>query len=326
MNILITGGLGFIGSNMVNLLLENYEHKLVVLDKVDVCSNMQNIDLKKVTFVRGNICNSDLVSLLLEDHNINVIIHFAAETHVDKSFGNSLHFTKSNVLGTHTLLECCRIYGKIEKFIHVSTDEVYGEVSHASNTTSIEDDKLEPTNPYAATKAAAEYIVKSYLVSFGIPIIITRSNNIFGERQYPEKLIPKFITLLSQNKPCEIHGDGKNKRSYLHVEDVCCAFDLILHKGVIGETYNIGSELEYENIEIWKLLMQIFRESYPTLLSNASDDEYLKYVEDRAFNDRRYWIDSAKIEELGWKQSSISFRERLQELAKWYIERPNYWS
>ena len=325
MNVLITGGLGFIGSNMANYLLEHYNYKIVVLDKIDVCSNKKNIFLDRVTFVKGDIENHDLINLLLVDHQIDAIIHFAAETHVDKSFGNSLRFTRSNVLGTHTLLECARLYNKLKKFIHISTDEVYGETSHHSDKTSIETDRLEPTNPYAATKAGAELIVKSYYTSFGLPVIITRSNNIFGPAQYPEKLIPRVITLLSQDKQCEIHGDGKNKRSYLHVNDVCRAFDLVLHFGVIGNTYNIGSDIEHENIEVIKTLLAIFRKKYPECISNPSDEHYLKYVGDRAFNDRRYWIDSAGIKELGWRQLETDFEKSLEDVTEWYITRPRYW-
>ncbi len=324
MNILLTGGLGFIGSNVSNYLCDTY--KIIILDKVDVCSNIQNIQSENVTFVKGDICNADLVNLLLVNHEIDIILHFAAETHVDKSFGNSLLFTHSNILGTHTLLECARVYGKIKKFIHVSTDEVYGEISHHSDKTSLEIDKLEPTNPYAATKASAELLVQSYMISFNLPCIITRSNNIYGPGQYPEKIIPRFILLLSQDKPCEIHGNGKNKRSYLHVDDVCSAFNVILQKGVIGETYNIGSAIEFENISIWKIIMKTFRKYYPELLSYENDLHYIRYVGDRNFNDRRYWIDSSKIKELGWRQEKIDFEETLRDLIKWYIERPRYWN
>lgn len=314
---LVTGGLGFIGSNFVNRQIGAYN--ITVLDKVDECSNLKNVDMDQITFVKGDICDVDLVNLILVTYNIDTIVHFAAETHVDKSFGNSLRFTNSNILGTHTLLECARHYGKLKLFLHISTDEVYG----SSDCKSREDDKHEPTNPYAATKAAAELLVKSYHISFGLPIVITRSNNVFGPQQYPEKLIPKIIMRLSNNETCEIHGDGSNKRSYLHVDDVCNALDIIITRGEIGKTYNIGSNIEYTNLEIWRLLIQSFRKKgYLT----KDDDSYLKFVPDRAFNDKRYRIDSSEIEKLGWKQSDIPFEERLDEVVKWYLERPKYWN
>jgi UDP-glucose 4,6-dehydratase len=323
MKILVTGGLGFIGSTMVRSLRG---HNVVVLDKVDDhCSSFKNINLEEVTFVKGNICNHELVNLLLSTHKIEVIIHFAAETHVDKSFGNSLLFTESNVLGTHTLLECTRLYGKVKKFIHVSTDEVYGEASHHKNISSVESDTLYPTNPYAATKAAAEHIALSYHISFGLPVIVTRSNNVFGTHQYPEKLIPRFIVLLGQDKPCSIHGTGENKRSYLHVNDVCSAISLIVEKGTSGKIYNIGSLEEYRNLDIWRELVTIFRSR--NLLTHEDDNYYLEYIEDRDFNDRRYWIDSSEIEKLGWTRKHTNFRGELEKVVDWYLTNHpgNHW-
>jgi dTDP-glucose 4,6-dehydratase len=223
------------------------------------------------------------------------------------------------------LLECAKVYGKLQKYIFCSTDEVYGEQSHHNNKASIETGKLEPTNPYAATKAAAEHLVNSYRISFKLPTIITRSNNIFGPRQYPEKLIPKFITLLSRNTICELHGDGSNKRSYLHVDDLCKAFDLILHKGQIGKTYNIGSEMEYKNSEVWKFLMEIFRNEHPQYLSYENDNHYIRYVRDRDFNDRRYWIDCTEIGKLGWSQQKTDFKEALKEVVNWYLQNSEHW-
>lgn len=324
-SILLTGGAGFIGSNMVNYLMKEYpSYKIVILDKLDVCSSLKGIDVgstSNVRFVKGDICNADLIALLLVDHSVNTVMHFAAETHVDKSFGNSINFSKSNVLGTHTLLECVRQYGKVTRFIHVSTDEVYGETSYHDSKRSCENDKISPTNPYAATKSAAEHIVTSYFESFKVPIIITRSNNIFGPRQYPEKLIPRTINLLLRGSNCEIHGAGENRRSYLHVDDLCKAFDIILHNGVIGRTYNIGSEIEYTNISVVKSIIEIFRNR--GLIQ--ADREYLSYVQDRVFNDRRYWIDNTEMKKLGWAQQKTDFKALLEELVDWYIYNPKHW-
>lgn len=323
MSILLTGGAGFIGSNVANYL-KGKGKNIIVLDKLDICSNLKNLE-EGITFIKGDICNSDLVNHILQEYKIDVVMHFAAETHVDNSFGNSIKFTISNVLGTHTLLECAKNYGKLQKFIHVSTDEVFGEQSHHSNTPSTENSNLEPTNPYAATKASAEHIVNSYHISFRIPTIITRSNNIFGARQFPEKLIPKFTTLLSRNEICELHGDGTQLRSYLYIDDVCTAFELILEKGEIGKVYNIGSELETKNIEVWKYLMQIFRKEYPQYLAYANDDHYIRYVADRNFNDRRYWMDCEEIKKLGWKQQRTDFYETLRTVVSWYLRNPQHW-
>ncbi|RNF06747.1 GDP-mannose 4,6 dehydratase [Trypanosoma cruzi] len=203
------------------------------LDKVDYCSSFRSIENPSdphYHFVKGNITNADLVMYVLRHHDIDTIINFAAQSHVDNSFGNSLSFTYNNVLGTHVLLECARTYGRIEKFIHVSTDEVYGQVTDSKK----EEGTLNPTNPYAATKAAVEYIVKSYHISFGLPCIITRGNNVYGPYQYPEKLIPRFIMLMNAGKKLTIQGNGSNKRTFIHASDVARAFVELLTMGLLA--------------------------------------------------------------------------------------------
>jgi len=320
-SILLTGGAGFIGSNVANYLYEKYKYPIVILDKLDVCSSLKGIN-SGITFIKGDICNTDLVNHILQDHKIDIIMNYASNTHVDLSLGNSIEFTKSNVLGTHTLLECSKYYGKLKLFLHVSTDEIFGDSSSVTGLASKEEDKHEPTNPYAATKASAEHLVNSYHISFKLPIIITRSNNVFGPRQFPEKLIPKFITLLSKDQPCCIHGNGLNKRSYLHTEDLCRAFDMILHKGEIGNTYNIGSEFEYTNLEIWKKIIGVFRNEYPQYLSNSDDNKYLNFVRDRLFNDHRYFMNSDKLISMGWEQK-CNFDDSLKHVIKWYLENGN---
>jgi UDP-glucose 4,6-dehydratase len=241
----------------------------------------------------------------LKSYQIDTVIHFAAQSHVDNSFGNSIQFTMDNILGTHNLLECCRVYGNIKKFIHISTDEVYGEVdlNHEGCT---ERSLLNPTNPYAATKAGAEFLVKSYYYSYKLPIIITRGNNVYGPGQYPEKLIPKFITSLLKDQKCTIHGQGESRRNFIYVDDVSEAVETILFYGQIGHTYNIGTSNEYSVLEVFDIL------------SNKLDKskDLKEFVEDRLFNDYRYSINSESLRSLGWKQQ-INFDEGLEKTIEW---------
>jgi UDP-glucose 4,6-dehydratase len=307
------------------------QYRLICLDKLDVCSSLKNLDPLKgnpnFSFVHGDICSADLVRHVLQANDVDTIMHFASQTHVDNSFGNSLHFTESNVKGTHTLLESVKSCGaQIRRFIHVSTDEVYGEqFAHSARSTEHET-PINPTNPYAATKAAAEFIVKSYRTSFNLPTIITRGNNVYGPRQYPEKLIPKFTNILSRGQSCPLHGSGKNRRSFLHVEDVARAFDVILHKGRTGEIYNIGSEEEYENVDILERLIKIFRQHYPQCLNkDLPDSHYITFVRDRAFNDFRYHIDSSSLYALGWKLEERDLNIGIEKTVKWYMDNLNHW-
>jgi len=310
-NILVTGGCGFIGSNFINYMLDTYEDiNIVNIDRLDYCANVNNVyHSKRYQLVITDLNNYTTVKNVLNQYSIDSIIHFAAQSHVDNSFGNSIQFTRDNVLGTHTLLECAREYGKIIRFVHISTDEVYGEVDKEHKGCN-EKSLLNPTNPYAATKAAAEFLVRSYYHSFKLPVIITRGNNVYGPRQYPEKLIPRFITQLLKGEKCPIHGTGETRRNFIYVDDVSRAVDIILHKGEINEIYNIGSEYEYSVKEVLKLLL-----SYMDVGKNAT--EVFEYVEDRAFNDFRYCIDSSKLENLGWKKE-VNFIDGLLRTIKWY--------
>lgn len=247
-------------------------------------------------------------------------MHFAAQSHVDNSFSNSLQYTHDNILGTHTLLEAARLYKNIKLFVHVSTDEVYGESKIGDNSTMKDESSLlNPTNPYAATKVGAEALANSYYNSYKIPIIITRGNNIYGKNQYPEKLIPKFINLLKQNNKCTIHGHGNQVRSFIHVDDVCSAFDIILHKGVIGEIYNIGCHDEYSVMNIAQMLINNIKpkDDYNT---------WIEYVGDRDFNDQRYFISNDKLRKLGWEQK-ISFLNGIQDVIQWNLntDLDNHW-
>ena len=309
--ILVTGGCGFIGSAFINSLFElpDFEDKykeVVNIDALYYCASEFNVsekarNSKAYRFVKGNINNSDIVNLILKEHEINVIVHFAAQSHVDLSFSVPLQYTYDNIKGTHTLLECVREYGKIEKFIHVSTDEVYGEssVENDCETHKTEQSILCPTNPYAATKAAAELIAQAYIHSFKLPIIITRSNNVYGENQYPEKLIPRFIKLLKEGKKVTIHGNGETMRAFIYVKDVVDAFHVILEKGEIGSIYNIGCDenMEYTVIEVARMLIRKIKKC-------VTEEDWIEYVEDRPFNDKRYYISNDKLKSLGWKIST----------------------
>ena len=219
-----------------------------MIDSLQYCASLKNLEnvrnLNSFKFVEGDIRSADLVRHILLQENIDTIMHFAAETHVDNSFGNSFSFTETNVLGTHVLLEACRLLPSVKRFIHVSTDEVYGESSFLAGTSNVEAAALTPTNPYSATKAAAEMLVTAYGTSYNLPYIITRGNNVYGPRQYPEKAIPKFIHLLRRQRKIPIHGSGTALRSYMHARDVASAFDCVLHRGKIQNVYNIGAHEE----------------------------------------------------------------------------------
>ena len=302
MKLLVTGCCGFIGSNFVNYYFnENSDVEIVNLDAMYYCASQNNIkenirESDRYHLVKGNLCSFDLISNVLEIYNIDTVIHFAAQSHVQNSFDNALQYTSDNVIGTHTLLEACRKYGKIQKFIHISTDEVYGESMLSENEEKKnEDSVLCPTNPYAATKAAAELIAKSYYHSFKMPIIITRGNNVYGPNQYPEKLIPRFIQQLLKGEQVTIQGDGSNVRAFLHVNDVCSALKLILEKGKIGEIYNIGSDdhHEYTVTQIANMLIE-------KITKTTDYDKWISHIEDRPFNDKRYYISNQKVKDLGW--------------------------
>ena len=316
--VLLTGVTGFIGSHVATYLVKTHPNiRFIGIDKMSYCSHIRNIDdilhHPNFLFIQADLTDLSKIEHLFSSHSIDTVIHFAAYTHVDHSFGNSILFTQNNVLGTHILLEVSKRYN-IGRFIHVSTDEVYG----SKETVSAEESILDPTNPYAASKAAAEHIVKSYYHSFKLPIIITRGNNVYGPKQYPEKVIPKFCFKLINNSKCTIHGSGGQMRSFLYISDVVKAFEIILFNGKIGEIYNIGSEKEYSIKEITSHLISIFK-------SGQSIDDWIEYVKDRDFNDQRYYISSDKLAALGW-QPSVSIHEGLELTSEWYKNNTTYWN
>ncbi|KAF4373197.1 hypothetical protein CsatB_021499 [Cannabis sativa] len=319
-NILITGAAGFIASHVCNRLIRNYpEYNIVVLDKLDYCSNLKNLlpsrSSPNFKFIKGDIGSADLVNFILLTESIDTIMHFAAQTHVDNSFGNSFEFTKNNIYGTHVLLEACKVTGQIRRFIHVSTDEVYGETEEDAVDGNHEASQLLPTNPYSATKAGAEMLVMAYGRSYGLPVITTRGNNVYGPNQFPEKLIPKFILLAMEGKPLPIHGDGSNVRSYLYCEDVAEAFEVILHKGEVGHVYNIGTKRERRVIDVAKEICSLF---------SMNPDTHIKYVENRPFNDQRYFLDDEKLKVLGWAERT-TWGEGLKKTMEWYVKNPDWW-
>lgn len=308
-NVLVTGGLGFIGSNFVNNLSSKYSDlNIVVYDILDYCASTENILWNdRIKLVKNDISNDFVVLKTLIENNIDTIVHFAAQSHVDNSFKNSLEFTKTNVLGTHILLECARIYGKIELFFHMSTDEVYGEI--CNNDVSHETSLLLPTNPYACSKAGAEFLVRSYNISYKLPTIIARCNNAYGPNQYPEKVIPKFITQLLDGKKITIQGNGSHRRNFIHTDDIFNAIDIIIHKGTIGEIYNIGINNEHSVMDIATMLSEIAGK-------NLNDN--VIYVPDRLFNDIRYCLVSDKLRSLGWVPEKRNFFDDLKYLYEWY--------
>lgn len=317
-SILLTGGAGFIGSHVVDLLATRFpQYRVTVLDKLDYCAAVDNISplfpRSNFRWCRGDIRSKCLVDYLLRSENIDTIMNFAASTHVDNSFHSSISFTSNNVVGTHVLLESAREYGRVKRFIHVSTDEVYGGETDFEK----EDSVLSPTNPYACTKAAAELICRGYAKSFNMPIIITRGNNVYGPRQYPDKLIAKTCCLLGRGRSAYIHGSGLHSRNYVYVTDIAEAFSVILHRGKVGGVYNIGTDEEKTNLEVVRDCIRAFGKSNP-----GNPDAWIKFVKDREINDQHYRIDSTKLKKLGW-QIEISWEEGIRKTVDWYANNEN---
>jgi dTDP-glucose 4,6-dehydratase len=296
-NVLVTGGCGFIASNFLNIMKKRYpEIHFVNIDKLDYCSNVENVEPGVATFIKGNVGNVELIENLIKEYKFDAVFHFAAQSHVDNSFENALSFTMDNTHATHVLIEACRQFLPNVEFIHFSTDEVYGE-SKTDVPFTEDEGVLRPTNPYSASKAAAEMIVRSYIESFGMNIKVIRCNNVYGPRQYPEKLIPKFKRLLKEGKKCTIHGSkcATIKRAFMHVEDVVDAVETVWNKGTPGEVYNIASDDELTVMEVTQLIIEIVR-------GTTDYDNWITYVEDRPFNDKRYYICADKLKALGWYQ------------------------
>ena len=314
MKILVTGGAGFIGSNFIRLILNKYpDYKIINLDKLTYCGNLDNLrDLEnnsRYRFVKGDICDEKIVDNLVKD--VDTIINFAAESFVDKSIDGARDFIMTNVYGTYVLLEAAKKY-KINRYIQISTDEVYGSIDKGSFK---ETDILKPSSPYSSTKASADLLAYSYWVTFNLPIVITRCSNNFGHYQYPEKVIPLFVTNALENKPLPLYGDGLNVRDWLHVLDHCRAIDLVLHKGVIGQVYNVGGGKEITNLELTKIILNILDKPADLIVA----------VKDRLGHDRRYSVDCTKIkQELGFK-TEYNFEQAIINTIEWYKTNEWWW-
>lgn len=317
--ILVTGGAGFIGSNYVKYLLKHYDYKIVNFDKLTYAGNLENLtdieDDKRYKFVKGDICSSEEVEKALRENKVDTIVNFAAESHVDRSILGPREFIVTNVIGTQTLLEAARKLGT-EKYLQVSTDEVYGSLPEDKPEIKFtEKTPLTTNSPYSASKASADLLVNAYYHTFKMPVLTTRCSNNYGPYQFPEKLIPLMIAKAIDGEKLPVYGDGKNVRDWLYVEDHCSAITEVLHKGKIGEVYNIGGNNEWYNIDIVKIILKIL----------GKGEDQITYVKDRPGHDRRYAIDSSKImSELGWSPK-YQFDGGIEETIKWYVENESWW-
>jgi dTDP-glucose 4,6-dehydratase len=317
MNLLVTGGAGFIGSNFIRYILDKYpEYRVINLDKLTYAGNLENLTSAdkdpRYAFEKGDICDKARVQLCVMRYEIDAIINFAAESHVDRSILGAAEFVQTNIVGTNVLLEVAKEL-KIKRFLQVSTDEVYGSLGLTGLFT--EETSLHPNSPYSASKASADMLALAYQHTFGLPVVLTRCSNNYGPYQFPEKLIPLMIANALNDKSLPVYGDGMNIRDWLHVKDHCSAIDEVLHRGKIGEVYNIGGNNEKPNIEIVKLILQ----------NLGKPDSLITYVKDRPGHDRRYAIDSSKIQrELGWTPS-YTFEQGIADTIKWYMNNQTWW-
>ncbi|GJQ20370.1 MAG: dTDP-glucose 4,6-dehydratase [Bacteroidia bacterium] len=317
MNVLVTGGAGFIGSNFVlSMLSKHPSYRIVNVDKLTYAGNLENLreaeGNPRYTFVKADICDRQTMDEVIREHAIEAIVNIAAESHVDRSIVGAAEFVETNVGGTTVLLDAAREF-KIKRFLQVSTDEVYGSLGPEGKFT--EYTPLHPNSPYAASKAAADLLVLAYQHTHGVPALITRCSNNYGPFQFPEKLIPLMIANALQNKPLPVYGDGLNVRDWLHVADHCAALDAVLHRGKEGTVYNIGGSNEKTNLEVIRLILRQL----------GKPESLITFVKDRPGHDRRYAIDSSRIQsELGWRPA-VTFEEGLSATVRWYLEHRTWW-
>lgn len=306
MRVLVTGGAGFIGSNFVHYLLKNRDAEVTTLDALTYAGSRENLegalDHSDHEFVEGDIRDKELVDELVDD--VDIVVNFAAESHVDRSIDGAEPFVSTNVQGTQVLLDAAA-EADIDKFLQISTDEVYGQILDGVFH---EDDALNPRNPYSATKAGADLLASSYHTTHGLPVLITRTCNNYGPRQHEEKLIPKFLKRAAEGKELPVYGDGSNVREWIYVEDNCRALDTVLQEGEVGEVYNIGSGEERTNLEVTEAILEA---------AGGSEDQ-ITFVEDRAGHDQRYALDTTKIETLGW-EPKVGFEEGLERTVEYYL-------
>lgn len=314
MKVLVTGGAGFIGSNYVRWLLAHTDDSVTVYDALTYAGNLSTLEGieaeygDRYRFVHANICDVAAFERELDGHDS--VVHFAAESHVDRSIAGPDDFVVTNCVGTNVVMQACRKAGTA-RVVHVSTDEVYGSVESGD---SLESDPLDPRSPYSASKAGSDLIARSYFSTYALPVMVTRSSNNFGPWQYPEKVIPLFVTNLLDGHKVPLYGDGQNKRDWLYVEDNCAAVDLVLRNGVPGEIYNIGGDNELTNRELTDLLLGLA----------GAGEEMVQYVEDRLGHDRRYSVESSKIQALGWEPSR-KFGDALEDTFRWYQANRWWW-
>lgn len=314
-NILVTGGAGFIGSNFVRYMLDQYpSYNVIVYDKLTYAGNLDNLELvsqnPRYKFIRGDIADRGAVARALEMNQIDTVVNFAAETHVDRSILNPDAFIQTDVVGVYILLDESRKHG-VERFLHVSTDEVYGSIPEGYFR---EGDPLEPNSPYAASKAGGELMVRAYHVTYGLNTVVTRGSNTYGPYQYPEKLLPLFITNAIDNQPLPLYGDGMQVRDWLYVDDHCAGIDCVLHHGQAGEVYNLGGENERHNIDVVRQMLALL----------GKPESLIRPVADRPGHDRRYALDNSKIRALGFKHR-YTFEQGLEETVKWYVNNEWWW-
>ena len=326
--VLITGGAGFIGSNYVEYLLKNSEDEIFVLDKLTYAGNLQNLEAvsDKITFIKGDICDLEFIQKLFAEHQFQKVVHFAAESHVDNSISGPSEFIQTNIVGTFNLLQCAyktwmdgpndlKEEFKTARFLHISTDEVYGTLGATGLFT--EETSYAPNSPYSASKASSDFIVRSYFHTYGLPVVTTNCSNNYGPNQHKEKLIPTIIRKAISGEPIPIYGDGKNVRDWLYVMDHCSGIYLAFEKGKLGETYNIGGRNERENLYIANVICEFLDEMLP---KESSYKDQITFVKDRPGHDFRYAIDASKIEnELGWKAKE-NFETGIQKTISWYLE------
>jgi dTDP-glucose 4,6-dehydratase len=316
MNLLVTGGAGFIGSNFIHYILAVHPaYHIINLDKLTYAGNMENLkdigENPRHSFVQGDICDAELVRSLLDERGIDAVVNFAAESHVDRSLIGASEFVRANIMGTNVLLETAKAH-TLRKFVQVSTDEVYGSLGAEGRFA--EETPLHPNSPYAASKASADLLALAYHHTFGLPIVVTRCSNNYGPYQFPEKLIPLMIANAMNDKPLPVYGDGANIRDWIHVLDHCAAVDAVLHKGVSGEVYNIGGNSEKTNLDVVKIILR----------GLGKPDSLITFVKDRLGHDRRYAIDAEKIErELGWKPRH-TFEAGIAQTILWYQENTSW--
>ena len=320
MTIIVTGGAGFIGSNFIFYMLEHYPgYRIICLDNLTYAGNLSTLkkvlDNPRFRFVKGDICDWENVCTLFEEEKPDMVVNFAAESHVDRSIDDPGVFLQTNIMGTAVMMDACRKYG-IKRFHQVSTDEVYGDLPlDRPELLFTENTPIHTSSPYSSSKAAADLLVMAYNRTYGLPCTISRCSNNYGPYQFPEKLIPLMIINALSNKPLPVYGEGKNVRDWLYVEDHCEAIDLIIHYGHVGEVYNIGGHNEMSNIEIVKLICRMLNKS----------EDLITYVTDRKGHDLRYAIDPSKISrELGW-EPKVNFSDGIKTTIRWYLDNPDWW-